>query len=59
MPSRELLSPSFRLLFLFNWAVMFALFPGMSQLSHAVMSANDPLQAEMTFGMGTNILIII
>jgi hypothetical protein len=38
---------------------MFALFPGMSQLSHAVMSANDPLQAEMTFGMGTNILIII
>ena len=38
---------------------MFALSPGMG-LSHAVMFANDPLQAErMTFGMGTDILVII
>jgi hypothetical protein len=39
---------------------MFALFPGMGELSHAVTFAHDPLQAEMmTFGMCTNILVII
>ena len=39
---------------------MFALFSGMAELSHAVMFAHDPFQAEMmTFGMCTNILVII